>query len=143
MTTLKEGTEEVPVQKIYKIQAIRGGTFLGGPLVAGYFIAGNFKAFNEHEKAKKAWLFAILATVVIFGAVFLIPDSVNVPKYIIPLVYSWIAYYLVQKYQGSQIDAHLGAGGQAYNWWRVLAVGLIGTVVTLIPIVILVLIFGQ
>jgi hypothetical protein len=38
---------EKPMQKIYNTKAIIIGTFLGGPLVAGYFIAENFKAFNE------------------------------------------------------------------------------------------------
>lgn len=37
--------------KIYKDRAIWAGTFLGGPLVAGYLIAENFKVFNEKKRA--------------------------------------------------------------------------------------------
>ncbi len=33
---------EKPKPKIYNYRAIGVGTFLGGPLVAGYFIAENF-----------------------------------------------------------------------------------------------------
>lgn len=50
-------------KKIYKDKAIWVGTFLGGPLVAGYFIAENFKVFGEYGKAKKTWIYAILTTI--------------------------------------------------------------------------------
>ncbi|MGB3453203.1 MAG: hypothetical protein WBA59_05210 [Moheibacter sp.] len=65
-------TEQIQKNKIYKDKAIWVGTFLGGPLVAGYYIAENFKAFNDSKKAKKTWFFAILSTIAIFGIVFFI-----------------------------------------------------------------------
>src|SRR6266487_6381979 len=85
--------------KIYKDRAIYVGTFLGGPLVAGYLIAENFKIFSEPDRAKKTWIYAIIATVVIFGGIFLIPDTVKIPNQIIPLIYTGITYYLVQHFQ--------------------------------------------
>lgn len=125
---------EVPSQKIYKDRAVWVGTFLGGPLVAGYLIAENFKAFDEPDKAKKTWWFALLATVVIFGGIFLIPDTVKIPNHIIPLVYTGIASLLVQKFQGPQIAAHLDAGGAVHGWWRTIGAGLVGLAVTLVSV---------
>ncbi len=125
-------------QKIYKSKAIQIATFLGGPLVAGYLIAENYKVFNEVDKAKRSWIYAIIATVIIFGGAFLIPDSVSIPKIVIPLIYSWITYYLVQRYQGEQIDAHITGGGNVHNWWRIIGISLVGLVVTLILLFILV-----
>jgi hypothetical protein len=124
-----------PTRKIYKDRAIWVGTFLGGPLAAGYLIAENFKAFNDTDKAKKTWIYAIIATVVVFGGVFLIPENVKIPNQIIPLIYTAIAYYLVQHYQGQNISAHLNSGGQLFGWWRTIAVGLIGLAITIIPII--------
>jgi len=43
---------QILVGKIYKAKEIYVGTFLGGPLVAGYTIAENFKIFGEIDKAK-------------------------------------------------------------------------------------------
>jgi hypothetical protein len=126
---------ERPTRKIYKDRAIWVGTFLGGPLAAGYLIAENFKAFNDTDKAKKTWIYAIIATVVVFGGVFLIPENVKIPNQIIPLIYTAIAYYLVQHYQGQNISAHLNSGGQLFGWWRTIAVGLIGLAITIIPII--------
>jgi hypothetical protein len=57
-------------KKIYTDRLIWAGTFLGGPLVAGYLIAENFKVFNEPNKVKLTWIYAIIATIVIFGGVF-------------------------------------------------------------------------
>ena len=51
---------ETTTQKIYKERAIRVGTFLGRPLVAGSLIAENFKVFNQPAKAKIAWIYSII-----------------------------------------------------------------------------------
>lgn len=125
---------QAPTTKIYQDKAIWVGTFMGGPLVAGYLMAENFKAFNETDKAKKTWIYAIIATVIVFGGVFLIPENIKIPNQIIPLIYTGIAYYLVQHFQGQNILAHLNSGGQFFGWWRTIAVGLIGLVISLIPI---------
>jgi len=125
---------ETPTQKIYKNNAIRIATFIGGPLVAGYLIAENFKVFNEPEKARKAWIYTIIATIVIFGGVFLIPMPNRSSTPLIPLIYTWIAFYLVQHYQGTSITAHINGGGQTFTWGRTLLIGLIGLLITIIPI---------
>lgn len=125
---------QTPTEKIYKDIAIWVGTFLGGPLAAGYLIAENFKAFNDTDKAKKTWIYAIIATIVVFGGVFLIPDNVKIPNQIIPLIYTAIAYYLVQHFQGQNISTHINSGGQLHSWWRTIAVGVIGLAITIIPI---------
>lgn len=124
---------ETPKQKIYKERAIYVGTFLGGPLTAGYLIANNFKAFNEIDKAKKTWIYAIITTIIIFGSLFLIPENVKIPNQIMPLIYTAIAYYLVRHFQGKNISDHISSGGQLYNWWRTILVSLIGLIVTVTP----------
>ncbi|WP_426474162.1 hypothetical protein [Chryseobacterium balustinum] len=125
---------QTPTEKIYRDRAIWVGTFLSGPLAAGYLIAENFKAFNDTDKAKKTWIYAIISTIVVFGGVFLIPDNVKILNHIIPLIYTAIAYYLVQHFQGHNISTHISSGGQLYSWWRTIAVGIIGLAITVIPI---------
>lgn len=125
---------QTPTEKIYKDKAIWVGTFLGGPLTAGYLIAENFKAFNETDKAKKTWIFAIIATIIVFSGVFMIPDNINVPNQIIPLIYTAIAYFLVQHFQGQNISKHIDSGGKLFSWWRTIAVSIVGLLITIIPI---------
>jgi hypothetical protein len=122
-------------QKIFKTNAITAGVFLGGPLAAGYFIAHNFKAFNEFEKASKTWIITIFATILIFGVAMLIPYEAKFPDQLIPLVYTAIAYFIIQKFQGSQIEAHMQNGGSFFGWKRVVVVGLAGLLITVATIV--------
>lgn len=126
-------------RKIYKEKAIWVGTFLGGPLVAGYLIAENFKVFNQNDRVKKTWIYSIIATVVIFGGAFSIPENVKIPNQIIPLIYTLIAYQIVQIYQKAKIATYINSGGQFYSWWRTVLVGLIGLIVTIIPIFVFVM----
>ena len=131
-----------PTEKIYKDRAISVGTFLGGPLVAGYFIAENFKAFGEYDKVKKTWIYTIIATVIIFGGILLIPESAKIPNGVIPLIYSGIATYLLKHFQGQNIETHINSGGEHFGWWRTIGIGLIGLIVTLIAVVAIVLLAG-
>jgi hypothetical protein len=119
----------LPDYKLYKDRAIYVGTILGGPLVAGYLAAENFKHIGQPDKVKNAWFVAILSTVVIFGVVFYIPDVQKLPRYIIPIIYSGIAQYLVQRFQGNAIKEHIQQGGQVYSIWRAVWIGLVGLVI--------------
>lgn len=123
-------TIEIPSKQIYSERKVWTGTLLGGPLVAGYMIASNFKAFNEPNNAIKTWVYAIVATVIIFGGVLMIPEGNKLPSQIIPLIYTGIASFLVQRLQGKQLAKHAEDGGKSYTWWRTIAVGLIGLVLT-------------
>ncbi len=112
-------TEQIQKNKIYKDKAIWVGTFLGGPLVAGYYIAENFKAFNDSKKA------------------------IKIPNATIPIIYTVIAYSLTQHFQGKKITTHLDLGGEFFGWWRTIAVALIGAVITFVPLAgLILLIYG-
>lgn len=126
-----------PTGKVYKNGAILVGTFLGGPLVAGYFIAENFKAFGEYGRVKKTWIYTIVATIIIFAGIVLIPDNSKIPNGIIPLIYTGIAFYLFKHFQRQNIEIHIDSGGELFGWWRTIGIGLIGFVITMLIIVFL------
>jgi hypothetical protein len=119
-------------KRIYKDGAIWVATYLGGPLVAGYLIAENFKAFNETDKAKKTWIYTIIGAIIIFGGILSIPDDIfeHIPKYVIPLIYTGIAYGFVQHYQKQNISAFIALNGNPFGWGRVIMVSLIGLAIT-------------
>jgi hypothetical protein len=119
----------IPEYKLYKDRAIYIGTFLGGPLVTGYLAAENFRRMGQPDKGKTTWVVAIIATLVIFGIVFYIPGVQKMPHYIIPLIYTGIAQFLVQRYQGNAIKEHAEKGGQMYSAWRAVWIGLIGAAI--------------
>jgi hypothetical protein len=127
----------IPEYKLYKDRAIFVGTFLGGPLVAGYMAAENFKHIGQPDKVKNTWVIAIAATLVVLGAVFFIPGIEKIPNYIIPFIYTAIARQLVMRQQGNAIKAHVESGGQMYSVWRAVWIGLVGTLMLIALVVIL------
>lgn len=124
----------IPTVRIYKDKAFLLGTFLGGPLVAGYLFAENFKAFGQPEKVKPTWIIAILVTIIIFTTIFMIPESINIPNQIIPITYTAITFGLFKKYQEEKTTEHIEQGGLIYGWGKVILVGIIGLLITMLPI---------
>lgn len=131
--------QPIPTFKLYKDKAIYLGTFIGGPLVAGYLIAENFKQLGQLGKVKTTWIISILSTIVIFGGLFLIPNVEKVPNYIIPIIYTGITQILVKKFQEDAIKAHIETGGQAFSNWRAAWIGIVGLVILIAIIFIIVL----
>ncbi len=122
--------EPVPEFKLYNEAAVRGATFFGGPLVAGFLIAENFRSLGHYNKVRTTWLCTIAFTILLFGGAFLVPAVTNIPNYIIPFIYAWIAWFIVQRQQGAEIKKHLKAGGGLFSFWRVAAISLVGLVIT-------------
>ena len=128
-----------PARKIYSINAIWVGTFLGGPLSAGYLIAENFKAFGQRNKVGPTWIIAIIVTGVIFGGVFLIPEIEAIPQQIIPLTYSVIAYAVATHFQGERIKQFTLESEKAFSMWRAVGISLLWCVITFAPFFLLLL----
>ncbi len=123
--------------KLYNNRSIYIGTVLGGPLVAGYFAAENFKRLGKPRQAKNSWAIAVAATIILIAAVIYIPGLENVPRYIIPLIYTAIAQIVIGKYQGEAFKAHQAQGGKFFTPWRGLWIGLIGAVILVVIVFIL------
>lgn len=122
------------MEKIYTKKAILIGTFLGGPLVTGYLISRNFKVFDELDRARKTWIYSIIITVLIIGCLFTIPNIDKLPNQIIPLINTALALFIIQKYQEANIKTYLTEGGQTYNIWRSIGIGIIGLIIIAIPV---------
>lgn len=126
--------QQVPPGKVYREKAMYAATFLGGPLVAGYMIANNFKVFNDPVKAKKAWLYAVTATILILGSGFLIPHFEKIPRFLIPALYTLITACLVRAFQRRNLHTFLNSGGAAYGLGRAICISVIGVLVMIAAI---------
>lgn len=130
--------QAIPEGKIFKDTAFWAGTFLGGPLVAGYLFSENFKVLGQPEKVKPTWMITIVVTILIFGGIFLIPDDINIPNQIVPITYTAAAFGLFKLHQEEKAKEHLKLGGSSHNWARVFGVGILGLLITTLPIFIIV-----
>jgi len=132
-------------RKIYTEKNMWLVAFLGGPLSAGYIIAENFKTFNETRKAQITWGITIVVTILIFGSLLALPETIveNIPKQIIPLIYTAIAFAIIQYYQKTRITDYLSDGGEKYGWGRSVCVGFIGLAITLLFVAIIAFLAGD
>ena len=119
-----------PSFKLYRDKSVFTSTFLGGPLAAGYLAAHNYRHLGQQKKVMITWLIAISSTIIIFGSALFIPQSEFMPRYIIPLIYTGIAQYLVRRFQGKEIMTHVENGGETYSFGRAILIGLIGLLIT-------------
>lgn len=113
--------------KFYSQRAIGLATFLGGPLAAGYLARENYLSLNKPDEAKKAFIYGLLATVAVFGFIFIMPESImeKVPNQIIPLIYTAIIYYVVEQTQGETLKLHKELGNEFYSGWKAARVGFV------------------
>lgn len=132
---------QIPFKKIFKDREVTVGTFLGGPLAAGYFIAENYKTFENNAKAKMTWFIAIITTIVIFGSTLFTPE--DTPNFIIPAIYTGMAGWLVKHFQGQTISDHIDNGGQIHSWGRTIVISLISLLITFIVFMALIFLSEQ
>jgi len=118
-------------QKIYTERQIQAGTFLGGPLAAGFLLSHNFKAFNEELKARNSLIISIVVTILLFGGLMLIPRVEKIPNYVIPIFYTGTTIGLVQIFQSQKIR---GYSGPIHTWVNTIAVSVGLIVLTLLPV---------
>ena len=67
-----------------------------------------------------------VTTILIFGGLPFIPENVKIPNQIIPIVYTVIASSLAKRFQEQKSNEYIENGGKYYSWWRIIAIGIIG-----------------
>jgi hypothetical protein len=117
--------------KFYTNKAIGFATFLGGPLAAGYLIRENYLSLNNPDEGKNALMIGIVATIVMFTVIFMIPESImdKVPSQILPLIYTAIIYYIVEQKQGEVLKLHEENGNNFYSGWKAVGIGFISLLI--------------
>jgi hypothetical protein len=117
--------------KLYSIQAIDIATFFGGPLAAGILIRRNCISLGRERQGLNSLMIGILSTLLLFGALFLIPVSTieQVPNLILPAIYTLIIHLIVEKIQGKELKEYKAKEGYFYSGWRAAGIGALSSVV--------------
>ena len=117
--------------KLYSSKAVRGATFLGGPLAAGYLISENFKALNKPNEGRKSLIIGIIATIVLFTGIFMILENImnKMPRQLILIIYTGIILGIVEWKQGDALKVHKKNGNSFFSGWRAAGIGLISLLI--------------
>lgn len=118
--------------KVFTAKMLWVASYLGGPLVAGYVLAHNYKVFGQQKRVQQAWIWSAVVTIVVFISVAFIPESVNIPNFIIPFFYTGIAAIFFHKTLQSNTDKHLEQAGRKQSWWLVIGAAVVGLIVTFV-----------
>lgn len=89
---------------------------------------------NKPDEGKNALMIAIAATIIIFTGIFMIPENImdKVPNQILPIIYTAIIYYIVEKTQGDVLKLHEENGNSFYSGWKAAGVGLVSLILIFI-----------
>lgn len=141
-------TEEINTTKELKLfssNSIKIATFLGGPLAFGYMMWKNCLSLGQDQKGKIILVVSIIFTILLFSSLFLLPETFidKIPRTIIPLIYTAIAYAIVEQAQGKILKKHKDNGNKFYSGWNVAGTTIISLVSILVIVLALVFIYPQ
>ena len=123
--------------KLYSKKAIGIATFIGGPLAAGYMIRQNYINLNNFRDGNRALTIGIVTTILLFGSLFLLPESImdKVPNYVLPAIYTGIIFLIVERVQGFALNQHKEEGKEFYSGWQTAGVGFASLAILVIGVV--------
>ncbi|UII26294.1 hypothetical protein LVD15_23850 [Fulvivirga maritima] len=114
---------------------------MGGPIVAGYLLAENFKKLGKSHLVSQTWTYTIFFTLALLLILIFIPEDINIPNIIFPVIEVAIVRYLFTSLQKQDAEAYIESGGEYYGWGRVILISLIGLVITVAAILVLSIFF--
>lgn len=113
--------------QFYSQKAIGIATFFGGPLAAGILVRRNYINLGNDLYGKHALSIGIISTILLFAAIFSIPEHVldKIPNSILPAIYTFVIFLVVEKLQGQILKKHKESNGPFYSAWRATGVGFL------------------
>jgi len=133
------------IKKFYSQQAISIATYIGGPLAAGYLVKKNYETLEQPDNGRKALFIGIISTILLFAGVFSIPEPIidKIPRVLIPLIYTGIIYWIVDRLHGKILKLHKESGGEFYSAWKAAGVGSIALLILVAGVALVAFIAGD
>jgi hypothetical protein len=122
-----------PNAKLYTPAQIRFGSFLGGPIAAAYLLRENFLVLDRGPEARTTVVWGV---VFVAGLMALLPFlPTRFPNLIVPLLYSFAAGSVADKWQ-LQKQAIVDSGKyQIQSNWRVFGMALLSMIAFMLIVV--------
>ena len=104
------------------------GTFVGGPLAAGYYLSKNFKLMEKPALDTACKVLGVIFTIMLFGVTFQLPK--DFPNTLIPIVYSAVAASIVWQWQITKEEVEAVDLYTFQSNWRVAGISLASLLLT-------------
>jgi len=118
-------------KKFYSQRAITIATYFGGPLAAGYLVKKNYETLEQPNNGEKALVIGIVSTILLFAGILSIPEPIidKIPRALIPLIYTGLIYWIVERIHGEILKLHKESGGEFYSGWKAAGIGAIAMLI--------------
>jgi hypothetical protein len=114
-----------PDSRLYSPRQIYVAAFIGSPVAACWCLARNYRQLGNPERAQKWLIWGGGGSIVIIVLLCFIPGAQRLPRYIIPIAYSFTFREIAMRIQGDAVAHHISAGGRLASWWLVIGVSLL------------------
>lgn len=110
---------------LYSQRSISIATYIGGPIAAGILIRRNFINLGKENEGQKSLIIGIIATFLLFIGLYITPEDIldKIPNMAIPLIYTAIVYFVVERSQGQDLKNHQINEGLFYSTWKAAGIG--------------------
>lgn len=124
-------------QSLYSKRGIAIASIIGTPIASSYLIKHNFDRLGEEDNGRTAMIFGISFTVSLFVLLYSIPDSIisKIPSQILPLLYTLLTNFLVEKYQGEKLKQYENSELSYITKWKAAGIGLVGGIISILMII--------
>jgi len=131
--------------KLYTTNWVIFATYIGGPLAGAYLMSKNFENLNNKKFALNTLIIGILATLLLFGILPFIPESIlnSIPNYIIPAIYTSIIYGFMKKYQDKDIKEYLKNNGVKQSWWKAMGIAILSLIISMLYFFVLIILIPE
>jgi hypothetical protein len=115
------------------------GSFIGGPIAAGWIMARNYQMLNRPERARQsAWL-GVLFTVLVLMVAFMLPESAT--RSVWPILYNVLIYFYAAGQFGEITRKHYARGGVKPSWWRPVGIGVASIAIIMVATMVFAILF--
>lgn len=127
-----DSSNEVDNIKIYSPNQVACGT-IGGPVGLIYFLWANFSSLKKEDEKNKTLIFGGIFIVLLIIALPLLPD--DFPSMPFTIAYIMVAKLVSEQFQMTKVDIAESNCHDFYSNWRVLGIGLLCFVASIVLIV--------
>lgn len=129
--------------KLHSSLSIAIGSFIGGPLAAGFLIGENYRMLDEPKKASTSMIVSIMATIILIVLAILIPYDNNSIGIIMSFIYAIIAHNITESKQGEILTKHKYFGNLFFSVWNAIGVGIVAMIMLIAFLFLLALVFSS
>jgi hypothetical protein len=119
--------------KLYTTGWVGFATYVGGPLAGAFLMSKNFKELGQEDHAANTLKIGVVATLLIFGGLVLVPEAVldKLPNSLLPIVYTAVIYKFMVQYQEKDIEKHLKEKGAKQSGWKATGIAILALLISM------------